>query len=159
MLSGRVGESKGDTMYHWVEDRDFLKRAYGVCADLVNQLVQNLKNYGIEARMNVVGSKKRNMSTQNAKEPIDFDFNLLIVNSADYSNGRVLKEDVRKAFNEVLSNNGWGDCDDSTSALTTECPGHGHQGAGRGEIGFQVIGNQQGGCFFLVTFRANGSGV
>jgi hypothetical protein len=120
MLSGRVGESKGDTMYHWVEDRDFLKRAYGVCADLVNQLVQNLKNYGIEARMNVVGSKKRNMSTQNAKEPIDFDFNLLIVNSADYSNGRVLKENVRKAFNEVLSDNGWGDCDDSTSALTTE---------------------------------------
>ena len=27
--------------------------------------------------MNVVGSKKRNMITQNANEPIDFDFNPL----------------------------------------------------------------------------------
>mgnify|MGYP001678669292 CR=1 FL=1 len=49
MLSGRVGESKGETMYHWVEDKDFLTRAYHDCADLVNQLVQELKNYGIDA--------------------------------------------------------------------------------------------------------------
>ena len=43
MLSGRVGESKGDSMYHWVEDKDFLKRSYSLCADIVNQLVQKRK--------------------------------------------------------------------------------------------------------------------
>ena len=107
-------------MYHWIEDREFLARAYHDCADIVNQLVQELKNYEIEARMNVVGSKKRNMVTQNANEPIDFDFNLLILNAEDYSKASDLKEDVREAFNYVLEANGWPDCDDSTSALTTK---------------------------------------
>ena len=107
-------------MYHWVEDKDFLARAYHDCADIVNQLVQELKNYEIDARMNVVGSKKRNMITQNAKEPIDFDFNLLILNADDYSKASDLKEDVREAYNTVLESNGWDDCDDSTSALTTK---------------------------------------
>ena len=107
-------------MYHWVEDKDFLARAYHDCADIVNQLVQELKNYEIEARMNVVGSKKRNMITQNANEPIDFDFNLLILNADDYARASDLKEDVREAYNTVLERNGWDDCDDSTSALTTK---------------------------------------
>ena len=83
-------------MYHWVEDKDYLTRAYSVCADIVNQLVQELKDYDIDARMNVVGSKKRNMITQNEKEPIDFDFNLLIENPESYRNERELKEAIRK---------------------------------------------------------------
>ena len=120
MLSGRVGESKGDIMYHWVKDKDYLTRAYSVCADIVNQLVQELKNYDIDAKMNVVGSKKRNMITQNERESIDFDFNLLIENPSVYRNERELKEAIRKAFNEVLSANNWKDCHDSTSVLTTE---------------------------------------
>ena len=107
-------------MYHWVEDKDFLNRAYSDCADIVNQLVQELKKYDIEARMKVVGSKSRNMITQNEDEPIDFDFNLLIDNPDDYQTARDLKEDIREAFNEVLSSNGWEDCEDSTSSLTTK---------------------------------------
>lgn len=107
-------------MYHWIEDKEFLKRSYRLCADIVNQLVQSLKHYGIDASMKVVGSKRRNMITQNGEEDIDFDFNLLIKNADDYRNGSDLKEDVRKAFNEVLSTNDMDDCDDSTSALTTK---------------------------------------
>ena len=107
-------------MYHFVEDKDFLARAYHDCADIVNQLVQELKNYEIEARMNVVGSKKRNMITQNANEPIDFDFNLLILNADDYTRASDLKEDVREAYNTVLNRNGWADCLHSTSSLTTK---------------------------------------
>ena len=42
--------------------------------------------------MNVVGSKKRNMITQNANEPIDFDFNLLILNADDYNHASDLKK-------------------------------------------------------------------
>ena len=115
-----MGNRKEHIMYHWVEDKDYLARAYHDCADIVNQLVQELKNYEIEARMNVVGSKKRNMITQNANEPIDFDFNLLILNADDYARASDLKEDVREAYNTVLECNGWDDCDDSTSALTTK---------------------------------------
>ena len=107
-------------MYHWVEDKDFLKRAYSECSDLVNQLVQNLKKHDIKARMNVVGSKKRNMVTQNAKEPIDFDFNLLVENAGMIRGERELKETIREAFNEVLSDNDWDDCEDSTATLTTK---------------------------------------
>lgn len=106
-------------MYHWVEDKDFLKRSYSLCADIVNQLVQNLKHYDVDASMNVVGSKKRNMITQNENENIDFDFNLLIRNANRFLDGRELKEKVRKAFNEVLCDNDMDDCQDSTSALTT----------------------------------------
>ncbi len=107
-------------MYHWVEDKDFLKRSYSLCADIVNQLVQNLKSYGIDASMKVVGSKRRNMITQNGDEDIDFDFNLLIRNANEFRSGSELKETVRKAFNEVLSANEMKDCEDSTSALTTK---------------------------------------
>ena len=40
--------------------------------------------------------------------------------SDEFSNGAALKNEVKKAFDEVLSENGWDDCDDSTSALTTK---------------------------------------
>lgn len=107
-------------MYHWIEDQDFLQRAYSDCADIVNQLVQELKKYDIDAEMNVVGSKKRNMITQNEDLPIDFDFNILVNNPDDYSSARELKEDIKKAFDDVLERNGWNDCDDSTSVFTTK---------------------------------------
>ncbi len=87
-------------MYHWGEDKDFLTRAYHDCADLVNQIVQELRNYGIETRMNVVGSKKRNMITQNGNQPIDFYCNLLIENPNEYSNEKDLKEDIREQMDE-----------------------------------------------------------
>lgn len=119
-LDGRIGDAKGDIMYHWVEDKEFLKRSYSFCADIVNQLVQNLKHYGIYASMNVVGSKKRNMITQNENEDIDFDFNLLIENADDFRDAKALKHDIQTAFNEVLSDNDLEDCEDSTSALTTK---------------------------------------
>ena len=106
-------------MYHWVEDKDFLKRSYSLCADLVNQLVMNLKGYDIDSSANIVGSKNRNMITQNENGKIDFDFNLLVESAENYDAGW-LKETIQKAFNEVLSRNELDDCDDSTSALTTK---------------------------------------
>ena len=106
-------------MYHWVEDKDFLKRAYSECAGIVNQLVQELKHYGIDSAMKVVGSKSRNMVMQNASEPIDFDFNLWVKNADDFRDAGELKEIVKKAFDEVLSRNGQRNCHDSTSVLTT----------------------------------------
>lgn len=104
-------------MYKFVEDKSYLKQTYGECADIVNQLKQELKKYGIESQMNVVGSYKRNMVTQNGKGSIDFDFNLLIEEAQRFRE-RDLKETIREALNEVLRRNGWEDSDDSRTALT-----------------------------------------
>lgn len=107
-------------MYKYVTDKVYLKESYSICADMVNQLVQNLKGYGIQSRMSVVGSKKRGLVTQNEKEPIDYDFNLWIESEENINNPRQLKNRIIEAFNEVLNWNGWETCDDSTSAITTK---------------------------------------
>lgn len=110
-------------MYHYIEDKEFLKNLRSVCSDIVNQLVQQINNDGellVEAHL--VGSGARNMVTQNANEPVDLDYNLCIVDTfgMDINDGRCLKEYIRKRFNIVLKRNGWGDCGGSTSVLATE---------------------------------------
>ncbi len=110
-------------MYGYVTDKVFIKESYSMCAGIVNQLVQKLKSYGVEARMSVAGSKKRGLITQNEKEPIDYDFNLWVEFAEDVDivrNPRELKQKIISAFNEVLEWNGWENCDDSTSAVTTK---------------------------------------
>ena len=67
-----------------------------------------------------MGSGGRNLILQNANQPIDLDYNLEITRIDDWENCRNIKECVRKAFNTVLREYGWRDCQDSTSALTTE---------------------------------------
>lgn len=110
-------------MYKFVTDKNYLKESYSICADIVNQLVQNLKSYGIQSRMDVVGSKKRGLVTQNGQEAIDYDFNLWIdsVESIDIirSPGK-LKNTIIESFNEILERNGWKVCDDSKSVITTK---------------------------------------
>ncbi len=104
-------------MYKWVTNKKYLKETYSESANVVNQLVQELKKNGLETKMNVVGSAKRNMITQNAKGKIDFDFNLLVEEAGRYDS-RELKEYIRKTFNMVLQRNRWADCQDSTFPLT-----------------------------------------
>lgn len=106
-------------MYDYVNDKKFLKQSYRVCSDLVNQLKQNLKHYGIEADMELVGSGSRNMVTQNGNGDIDYDFNLDIISAPNGCDDGALRNIVKDAFNEVLQNNGKRVCQDSTSALTT----------------------------------------
>jgi len=107
-------------MYHYVTDKEFLKQSYSICADLVNQLVQELKGYEIDSEMHTVGSKKRGLITQNENEPIDYDFNLLIHNPDAVGSPGDLKKQIMEAFNDVLERNGLRNCDDSTSAITTK---------------------------------------
>ncbi len=110
-------------MYHWIEDKQFLGRMRALCSGIVNQLVQAINNDGaIFVRQHLVGSGAKNLITQNANQPIDLDYNLEIVECSEFNlnDCRGIKENVRKKFNEVLNKNGWGDCSDSTSALTTE---------------------------------------
>lgn len=110
-------------MYHYIQDKDFLKRLKGTCADIVNQLVQSVNNDSVMTiKACLVGSGAKNLITQNGNGTIDLDYNLCIesVKFINIWNGYEVKEYVRKQFNKVLNSNGWGDCKDSTSVFTTE---------------------------------------
>lgn len=110
-------------MYHYAQDKDFQKRLKSTCSDIVNQLVQSInKDSVMTVKACLVGSGAKNLVTQNANNPIDLDYNICILDtkSININNARDIKEYIRKEFNCVLKANGWSDCQDSTSALTTE---------------------------------------
>ena len=107
-------------MYHYVEDKEFRKKLRATCSGIVNQLVQRINNGTVmEVKAQLVGSGAQNLITQNAECPVDLDYNLCIIR-ATFGDCRDIKEYVRKQFNAVLGANGWGDCQDSTSVLTTK---------------------------------------
>ena len=110
-------------MYHWITDKVFLNAMKSRCSDIVNQLVQAINQEGVmEVRQHLVGSGAKNLITQNADEPVDLDFNLEILDSGDYdiNDCRGIKTYIQKKFDEVLARVGWDNCQDSTSALTTD---------------------------------------
>lgn len=110
-------------MYHYIQDKEFLKRLKATCHDIINQLVQSINNDSVmTVKACLIGSGAKNLITQNENEPIDLDYNLCIVSAKSISilDCREIKEYVRKQFNKVLCSNGWDDCEDSTSALTTK---------------------------------------
>ena len=110
-------------MYHWIDDKEFLKRMRGECSNLINELVQYINNEDfLRVEAQLVGSGGRNLITQNADKSIDLDYNLNIIGIDGDINGdaKQIKEYIREAFNIILKRNNWGDCKDSTSALTTE---------------------------------------
>ena len=109
-------------MYHWIEDKEFLNRMKACCSDIVNQLVQAINSEGLMCvKQHLVGSGAKNLITQNADQPIDLDFNLEIEDSGEYDihDCRGIKNYIQKKFDEILDKVGWDDCQDSTSALTT----------------------------------------
>lgn len=110
-------------MYDYVKDKQFLKEVKTICSDIVNQLVQAInRDDKMYVHAYLVGSGAKNLITQNASNPIDLDYNLEIIESYELNirDGRSIKEYVRKKFNAILSKNSWSDCNDSTSAFTTE---------------------------------------
>lgn len=107
-------------MYHYVEDKDFLRKAQKTCSGIMTELEDELRENGINSQFFLVGSGARNMVTQNEQEPIDFDYNLNIISCEDINDCKAVKELVRKVFNKVLGNNNLFDCDDSSSSLTTK---------------------------------------
>ena len=110
-------------MYHYITDKDFLKRMRGVCSGIINQLVQRINNDSVmTVEAHLVGSGAKNLETQNEGNPIDLDYNLCILSSEEMNinDCRSIKEYIRKQFNAVLSANDWSDCQDSASVLSTE---------------------------------------
>ena len=110
-------------MYHYIDDKDFLKRMRSLCSGIINQLVQRINNDSVmTAEAHLVGSGAKNLETQNENNPIDLDYNLCILSTeeVDINDCRSIKEYIRKQFNDILSVNGWDDCEDSKSALSTK---------------------------------------
>lgn len=107
-------------MYHYIEDKAFIKRAKSLCSTLLTELTQKLLAEDISSQFFLVGSSSRNMVTQNESQPIDFDYNINVQKCMDINDCRCIKETIRKAFNIVLKENGLFDCEDSTSSLTTK---------------------------------------
>ncbi len=108
-------------MFDYVKDKEFLSRMRNLCGKIMQDLCHYLKeDHDIGSIFYLVGSGARNLIVQNASLPIDLDYNLEIVRCEDFEDCRFIKECVRKSFNKALHKHGWGDCDDSTSSLTTE---------------------------------------
>ena len=110
-------------MYHYVEDKEFLKRMRSFCADIINQLVQQINNDKVmTVEAHLVGSGAKNLETQNANKPIDLDYNIRVISSSkiDINNAREIKEYIRKQFNIILNKNNLFDCNDSKAVLTTK---------------------------------------
>ena len=108
-------------MYEYVDDKQFLSRMRSLCGDIMQDLCHTLKEeYDIGSSFSLVGSGARNLILQNSNQPIDLDYNLEITRIDDWEDCQNIKECARKAFNTVLREYGWSDCEDSTSSLTTE---------------------------------------
>ena len=109
-------------MFHFIDDKAFLSNLRSACSDIINQLKQEINNDNLmEVNTYLVGSGARNLITQNGDKPVDLDYQLelLDLNGVDINDCGRIKEYVRKAFNRVLNKNGWKDCSDSTSVLST----------------------------------------
>lgn len=108
-------------MYHYIQDKDYLKRLKNTCSNIINQLVQLINNDSVmTVNACLVGSGAKNLILQNENNSIDLDYNIIILSCKSINNRREIKEYIRKKFNKILIKNNWGDCQDSTSALTTK---------------------------------------
>ena len=68
-------------MYHYVEDKVFLKKMRRVCSDIINQLVQAIN-----------GDEYLRVEANLGENPIDLDYNLCVHETPDINDGRKIKE-------------------------------------------------------------------
>ena len=107
-------------MYHWIENKKFLGAMRKECSDVINMVKVTINNDNyMEVTTSLVGSGAKDLETQNNNESVDLDYNICIINVYGSKKERDIKEYIKKVFNKVLKRKGWGDCSDSTSALTT----------------------------------------
>ena len=108
-------------MYDYLKDKKFLHRIRALSGEIMQTFCHILKKeYDIGANFYLVGSGARNLILQNASEAIDLDYNLEIVRCKNFEDYHTIKDNAKEAFNKALHSYGWGDCQDSTSSLTTE---------------------------------------
>lgn len=133
-------------MYHYMQDKNYLKQLKKTCSNIVNQLVQIINNdSAMTVNACLVGSGAKGLVTQNAANPVDLDYNLIIIDTkaVGINSGREIKEYIKKQFNKVFRKNGWGDCQDSKSALTT------------GQMGFKQGNKTKFSIDLAITYEIN----
>ena len=145
-------------MYHYIEDKDFLKRMRCQCSGIINQLVQTINaDDFMTVEAHLVGSGAKNMETQNASESIDLDYNLVVIGTeGNINDGKSIKEYVRKMFNYVLRRNGWGDCKDSKSCLTTEKRHFNKGNATEFSIDLAIVHEDRNGTWYRLIHKKTG---
>lgn len=112
---------KEKSMYHYLDDKEFLHDMRALSGEIMQLLCHYLKeDYDIGAGFYLVGSGARNLILQNEHNPVDVDYNLEIVRCENYDDCRYLKECCRKTFNKVLREYELHDCEDSKSSLTSK---------------------------------------
>ena len=115
-----MGEKGNKFMYHYIKDKEFLSKLHSTCADIVNQLVVEInKDSVIKVSAYLVGSGAKKLITQNGDQEVDLDYNLEIKRTT-LNNCRDIKNYIMDMFDVVLERNGWGNCQDSTSVISTE---------------------------------------
>ena len=108
-------------MFEYVANSELLHRMRRCGGEMMQELCKTLKDeYDIGAIPILVGSASRKLIMQNGNGPVDLDYNLKILRWNDFFDCRDIKESALKAFNTVLRNHRWKDCEDSTSALTAK---------------------------------------
>ena len=118
---GGLGTKGEKSMYHYLDDKEFLHKMRALSGEIMQLLCHYLKkDYDISANFYLVGSGAKNLIMQNENNPVDLDYNLEIVRCDDYEDCRYLKECVRKTFNKCLREYRLNDCEDSTSSLTSK---------------------------------------
>lgn len=106
-------------MYHFIEDKQYLTRAQSLATEIAMAVQDQVRADGISCQIFLIGSGAKNLVTANNDEPFDFDFNLNILKYDNWSDGRTIKEVVRKAANKVMREYELNDLQDSTSSLTS----------------------------------------
>lgn len=110
-------------MYKYVNDKEYLKNLKSTCNNIMSELRDTINDEGkLSVIFTLIGSGAKNLITQNAEQAVDLDYNLVITKFKNFEKNQTkeIKEYVRKVFNKVLNNNGWDDCQDSTSVLATQ---------------------------------------
>lgn len=108
-------------MYHYLEDRDFEHRMRKFGGEVMQAFCHTLKeDHDIGATFCLIGSGRRNLITQNARQPVDLDYNLEILRCDDIDDCRGLKQKAQKALDKALSRVPQYYCRDSTSVLTSK---------------------------------------
>lgn len=108
-------------MYHYLDDKVFLHAMRAFSGEIMQSLCHFLKeDYGIGSNFYLVGSGAKNLILQNAKKPVDLDYNLEIVRCDDFEDCRYLKECTKESFNKALKSYDLHECEDSKSALTSK---------------------------------------
>lgn len=116
-----MGKERNIIMYDYIRDKEFLSKMKTCCADITNQLVQRINKEGLlKVEAHLVGSGAKKLITQNSQEPVDLDYNLVLLQYKLRIDK--IKEYVMELLDEVLADNGLPDCHshDSTSVISTD---------------------------------------